>query len=94
MRKTILKKIVGIYLIRFENCHLEIFSLPAAIENSRQFFPLQTDILQKIIVGCSFFKWSGLYPRGLFTGIEGALRNKLFFSIHLEAGAYIRGKNL
>ena len=34
------------------NCHLEIFSLPQAIENSRQFVLLRTDILQKTVVGC------------------------------------------
>ena len=39
-------------------CHLEIFSLPQAIENSRQFFRLRTDILQKTIVGCPW-KLSG-----------------------------------
>ena len=69
------------------NARLEIFSLPTAIENSRQFFPLQADIFSEIVIGCPCFKWSGLYPRGLLTGIERALRNKLFFSIHLEVGA-------
>ena len=32
--------------------HLEIFSLHQAIENSRIFFLLRTDILQKTVVGC------------------------------------------
>ena len=32
--------------------HLEIFSLPQAIENSSQFLLLQTDILQKTVIGC------------------------------------------
>ena len=32
--------------------HLEIFRLPQGIENSRQFLPLRTDILQKTVVGC------------------------------------------
>ena len=30
---------------------LKAFSLPQAIENSRQFLPLLTDILQKTVVG-------------------------------------------
>ena len=34
------------------NSHLEIFSLPQAIENVRQFFLLRTDILQKTVDGC------------------------------------------
>ena len=34
------------------NGHLEIFSLPQAIENSRQFLPLRTDISEKTVVGC------------------------------------------
>ena len=33
------------------NGHLEIFSLPQAIENVRQFVLLRTDILQKTIAG-------------------------------------------
>ena len=32
--------------------HLEIFSLPQVIENSRQYLLLRTDILQKTVVGC------------------------------------------
>ena len=32
--------------------HQEILSLPQAIENSRQFVLLRTDILQKTVVGC------------------------------------------
>ena len=32
------------------NGHLGIFSLPQAIENSRQFLLLRTDILQKTVV--------------------------------------------
>ena len=31
--------------------HLKTFSLPQAIENSRQFLFLRTDILQKTVVG-------------------------------------------
>ena len=34
------------------NGHQQIFSLPQGIENSKQFLLLQTDILQKIVVGC------------------------------------------
>ena len=33
------------------NEHLEIFSLPQAIENSRQLLLLRTDILPRIVVG-------------------------------------------
>ena len=32
--------------------HLEIFSLPQGIENSRQFLLLRTDIIQKTVAGC------------------------------------------
>ena len=32
--------------------HLEIFSRPQIIENSRQYLLLRTDILQKTVVGC------------------------------------------
>ena len=32
------------------NGHLEIFSLHQAIENSRQFLPLRTDISEKTVV--------------------------------------------
>ena len=35
--------------------HLEIFSLPQAIENSREYFLLRTDIIQKTVVGCPWF---------------------------------------
>ena len=34
------------------NSHLEIFSPPEAIENSRQFLFLRTDIFYKTVVGC------------------------------------------
>ena len=34
------------------NGHLEIFRLPQAIEQFRQFLLLRTDILQKTVVGC------------------------------------------
>ena len=47
MRKMKLPKIVGNLL----DSHLEIFSLPQGIENSRQFLLFRTDILQKIVVG-------------------------------------------
>ena len=57
MRKIRLKKIVGNYKISFEivlewKSHLEIFSLPQAMEKSRQFFLPRTDSLQKTVVGC------------------------------------------
>ena len=35
------------------NGHLDIFSLPQAIEKSRQFLLLRTDILQKTVFGCA-----------------------------------------
>ena len=38
--------------VREWNGHLEIFSLPQVIENSRQYLLLRTDILQKTVVGC------------------------------------------
>ena len=31
---------------------LEMFSLPQVLENSRQYLPLRTDILQTTVVGC------------------------------------------
>ena len=34
------------------NGHLEIFSPPEAIENSRQFLFLRTDVFYKTVVGC------------------------------------------
>ena len=34
------------------NAYLEIFSRIQAIENSRQYFLLRTDILKKTFVGC------------------------------------------
>ena len=34
------------------NGHLEIFSRPQVMENSRQYLLLRTDILQKTVVGC------------------------------------------
>ena len=49
MRKMKLPKIVGNLL----DSHLEIFSLPQGIENSRQFLLLRTDSFQKTVVGCS-----------------------------------------
>ena len=37
------------------NGHLEIFSLPQAIEIVRQFVVLQSDYLQKTVAGCPFY---------------------------------------
>ena len=60
MQKTELQKIVGNYqiiaskIVREWNGHLEMFSVPQAIENSREFLLLRTDILQKTVVVCSF----------------------------------------
>ena len=54
--KSNYRKSQAIYQIGFENCtlwysHLEIFvfSRPKVIEESRQYLPLQTDILQKTV---------------------------------------------
>ena len=38
------------------NSHLEFLNRSQAIENSRQSFLLRTDILQKTVVGCPWFK--------------------------------------
>ena len=38
------------------NGHLGIVSRPRVIENSRQFLLLRTDILQKTVVGCPWFR--------------------------------------
>ena len=52
MGKMNFRKSEGIYYLSFENCvhewngHLEIFSLPQAIENPRQCLLLRTDISQ------------------------------------------------
>ena len=48
MRKMKLPKIVGNLL----DSHLEIFSPPHGIENSRQFLLLRTDSFEKTVVGC------------------------------------------
>ena len=60
LRKITLQKMVGNLLDRLRklymlegNGHLEIFSGPEVIDNSRQYLHLWTDILQKTIVGCS-----------------------------------------
>ena len=45
------------------NVHLEIFSRPQAIENSRQYLLLWTDILKKTIIGCP---WVVHLPRWSF----------------------------
>ena len=61
MGKIELQKIVGRLLDKFRKLYmngtviykfLELFSLPQAIENSRQFMLLRTDISQKTVVGC------------------------------------------
>ena len=50
--KNRLGRVVGILLDKHEwNGHLEIFSLPQAIENSRQFLRLPTDISEKTVAG-------------------------------------------
>ena len=56
--KNRLGRFVGILLDKLRKLvqewsgHLENFSLPQAIENSRQFLPLRTDISEKTVVGC------------------------------------------
>ena len=56
--KVKLKKIVENLLDEFRKflheCfgHIEFFSRPQVIENSRQYLRLRTDILQKTVVGC------------------------------------------
>ena len=76
--KIKLQKIVGNLcdikaskIVHERNGHLEIFSRPQVIENSRQYLLLRTDILQKTIVGypcvvegdsnfwiCDHWKWT------------------------------------
>ena len=57
MRKIKLQKMVRNLLDKLRNFvherngHLENFSLPQAIENSRQFLLLRTDISQKTVIG-------------------------------------------
>ena len=57
MRKIKLKKIVGNLLDKLRKLFVnetvisKPFSLPQAIENSRQFLLLRTDILPKTVVG-------------------------------------------
>ena len=51
MGKIKLQKIVADLLDEWYG-HIEIFSRPQIIENSRQYLLLRTDILQKIVVGC------------------------------------------
>ena len=62
------------------NGHLEIFSRPQVIENSRQYLLLRTDILQKTVVGCplAFGRVYGSTSRVLqlyFVSIVGSLHN-------------------
>ena len=59
MRKMKLPKIVGNLL----DSHLEIFSLPQGIENSRQFLLLRTDSFQKTVVGCLTLRAEATFPR-------------------------------
>ena len=42
--------------------HLEIFSLPQAIENLWQFLLLRTDILQKTVAGCPW-QLTDIWPK-------------------------------
>ena len=56
LEKIELQKIVGNLLLEFIvhewNGHLEIFSVPQVIENSRQYLLPRKDNLQKTVVGC------------------------------------------
>ena len=62
-----------------ETVDLEIFSLPQAIENSRQFLLLRTDILQKTVIGCPLHKSKVKARRWLGAAIQwftGQLRGR------------------
>ena len=93
MRKIKLLKIVGNLLRKLRKLYmnngtvyLEIFSLAQAIENSRQFLFLRTDILQKTVVGCPCFlndKQSSLYlPCPVFPATSLTLS---FLCLHINA---------
>ena len=83
--KINLQKIVGNLsdkqiIVHEWNGHLEIFSRPQVIENSRQYLLLRTDILQKTVVGCplAFGRVYGSTSRVLqlyFVSIVGSLHN-------------------
>ena len=55
-----------IQIVHEWNGHLEIFSRPQVIENSRQYLLLQTDISQKTVVGCP----SPVNPERLLSGLD------------------------
>ena len=62
-------------IVRERNGHLEIFSRPQVIENSRQYLLLRTDILQKTILG---------YPvswKVILTFESVTIENELFHSL-------------
>ena len=80
--KINLQKIVGNLsdkqiIVHEWNGHLEIFSRPQVIENSRQYLLLRTDILQKTVVGCplAFGRVYGSTSRVLQLHFVGSLRN-------------------
>ena len=50
--RNLIDKLRKLYM----NAHLERFSLPQAIENSRQLLLLRTDISQKTVTGCPWLK--------------------------------------
>ena len=50
--RNLIDKLRKLYM----NGHLERFSLPQAIENSRQLLLLRTDISQKTVTGCPWLK--------------------------------------
>ena len=59
-----------------ENCKWmerspEMFGPPTAIENSRQFLLLRTDILQKTVIGCPCYYFSIFFSRGPFLESPG-----------------------
>ena len=80
--KINLQKIVGNLsdkqiIVHEWNGHLEIFSRPQVIENSRQYLLLRTDILQKTVVGCplAFGRVYGSTSRVLQLHFVGSLHN-------------------
>ena len=60
----------------------EIFSRPQAIENSRQYLLLRTDILQKTVVGCPCLQSRSFnFKQNHFKNSEGFFRNDGYFHL-------------
>ena len=51
LKKNVRNLLEASKFVHERNVHLEIFSLPQVIENSRQYLVLRTDILQKTVFG-------------------------------------------